>query len=53
MTETEKKYNVLMQELATLLQKKNDEISMLKWRVADLEAKLKEAENSEVKEHAE
>ena len=50
MTETEKNYNVLMQELADLLKTKNDEISMLKWRVADLEAKLKEAED---KEHAE
>lgn len=53
MTETEKKYNVLMQELADLLKSKNDEIAYLRYLVSDLEEKLKEAEKSEVKAHAE
>lgn len=37
-------FDLLMKELAQLLKSKNDEIQLLRWKVADLEAKLKEAE---------
>lgn len=43
MNETEK-YNVLLQELAESIRSKNNEIAILRWKVADLEAKLKQAE---------
>lgn len=40
----EEQYRVFANELAHLIKSKNNEISLLRWRVADLEAKLKEAE---------
>lgn len=43
MNEAEK-YNELMKALGEFIKVKNDEISLLKWKVADLEAKLKAAE---------
>ena len=46
MSEIERKYNVLMQELADLLKSKNDEITYLRYLISDLEAKLKDAEET-------
>lgn len=40
------KYDLLLQELAEVIGAKNDEINLLKWRVLDLETKLKEAEEA-------
>lgn len=37
-------FELLMNELAQLIKSKNDEIMLLRWKVADLESKLKEAE---------
>lgn len=45
MTEQER-YNVILQELAEAISAKNSEINLLRWRVIDLEAKLKEAEEA-------
>ena len=50
MTQAEERYNTLLQEVAALIQSKNDEISLLKWKVESLEAKLKEAEEAEKNE---
>lgn len=43
MTEKDR-YDVIMQELAEAIRNKNDEISILRWQVTNLEAKLKELE---------
>lgn len=40
----EEKYNELLKALGEAFRAKNNEISMLKWKVANLEAELKEAE---------
>lgn len=50
MTEAERKYNTLLQEIAGLIESKNTEISVLKWRIKELEEKLKEAEEAEKNE---
>lgn len=42
----EEQYNLLLREVAELIKSKNDEISLLRWQVADLEAKLRAAEES-------
>lgn len=42
----EKSYDTLLQEISGLIKSKNEEIEILRWRVADLEAKLKEAEGA-------
>lgn len=46
MTDKEK-YDVLLAEIGALLAGKNTEIAILKYRVADLENKLKAAESAE------
>ena len=43
----EEQYNLLLREVAELIKTKNDEISLLRWQVADLEAKLRAAEESQ------
>lgn len=43
----EEQYNLLLREVAELIKSKNDEISLLRWQVADLESKLKAAEESQ------
>lgn len=45
MTEKQK-YDLLLQELAAVISAKNDEISLLKWQVFNLESKLNEAEGN-------
>lgn len=45
MTEQEK-YNLLLQELAGVIQSKNTEIAVLKYRISELEDSLKDAEAS-------
>lgn len=42
----EEQYNLLLREVAELIKSKNDEISLLRWQVADLEAKLRAVEES-------
>lgn len=42
----EEQYKLLLSEVAELIKSKNDEISMLRWQVAALEAKLRAAEES-------
>lgn len=44
MTEKDR-YDVIMQELAEVIRNKNNEISILRWQVTNLEAKLKELED--------
>lgn len=41
MTERER-YDIILQELAEVINSKNGEISILRWQVSNLEAKLKE-----------
>lgn len=43
----EEQYNLLLREVAELIKSKNDEISLLRWQVADLEAKLRAEEESQ------
>ena len=43
MTERER-YDIILQELAEVINSKNGEISILRWQVSNLEAKLKELE---------
>ena len=43
MTEKER-YDIILQELAEVINSKNGEISILRWQVSNLEAKLKELE---------
>lgn len=43
----EEQYNILLREVAELIKSKNDEISLLRLQVADLESKLKAAEESQ------
>ena len=43
----EEQYNLLLREVAELIKSKNDEISLLRWQVADLEVKLRAAEESQ------
>ena len=43
MTERER-YDIILQELAEVINSKNGEISILRWQVSKLEAKLKELE---------
>lgn len=50
MTEAEQRYNTLLQEIAGLIESKNTEIAVLRWRVKELEEKLKEAEETEKNE---
>lgn len=50
MTQNEQ-YELLLREIADMIKEKNDEISVLRWQVANLEAKLKEAEGSIKNEH--
>ena len=45
MTERER-YDIIMQELAEVINSKNGEISILRWQVSNLEAKLKELEGN-------
>ena len=42
----EEQYNILLREVAELIKSKNDEISLLRWQVTDLESKLRAAEES-------
>ena len=51
MTQNEQ-YDILLREIADIIKAKNDEISIMRWRIADLEAKLKEAEDTKENEHA-
>ena len=50
MTQNEQ-YELLLREIADMIKSKNDEISVLRWQVANLEAKLKEAEDTNNNEH--
>lgn len=43
MTEKER-YDIILQELAEVINSKNGEISFLRWQVSNLEAKLKKLE---------
>ena len=43
MTERER-YDIILQELAEVINSKDGEISILRWHVSNLEAKLKELE---------
>lgn len=44
MTERDR-YNIILNELAEVINNKNGEISILRWQVSNLEAKLKELED--------
>ena len=50
MTQDEQ-YDRLLREIADILKAKNDEISVLRWQMASLEAKIKEAEDMNKNEH--
>ena len=50
MTQNEQ-YELLLREIADMIKAKNDEISVLRWQVVNLEAKLKEAEDTNINEH--
>ena len=45
MTERER-YDIILQELAEVINSKNGEISILRWQVSNLEAKLKKLEGN-------
>ena len=51
MTQNEQ-YDILLREIADIIKAKNDEISIMRWRIADLESKLKEVEDTKENEHA-
>ena len=50
MTQNEQ-YELLLREIADIIKAKNDEISVLRWRIASLEAQIKEAEDMNNNEH--
>ena len=50
MTQNEQ-YELLLREIADMIKAKNDEISVLRWQVVNLEAKLKEAEDTNINEY--
>lgn len=45
MTDAEKKYSTLLQEIGELLERKNNEIVVLKYQLEELKKKLRDAEN--------
>lgn len=45
MTDAEKKYSTLLQEIGELLERKNNEIAILKYQLEELRKKLRDAEN--------
>ena len=45
MTDAEKKYSTLLQEIGELLERKNNEIAILKYQLEELRKKLRDEEN--------